>query len=101
MRIGALDHVQKNIKATNNFKFILAVDNDKAGNEFIENFDFDKFPVVKHLPELRPGEMKSDWNQVLQNAKHPIQNKFYERVAEATNQYKAEESRELSQEKRL
>ena len=101
MRIGALDHVQKNIKATNNFKFILAVDNDKAGNEFIENFDFDKFPVVKHLPELRPGEMKSDWNQVLQNAKQPIQNKFYERVAEATNQYKAEESRELYREKRL
>ena len=101
MRIGALDHVQKNIKATNNFKFILAVDNDKAGNEFVENFGFDKFPVVKHFPELRPGEMKSDWNQVLQNAKQPIQNKFYERVAEATNQYKAEESRELSQEKRL
>ena len=45
--------------------------------------------------------MKSDWNQVLQNAKQPIQNKFYERVAKATNQYKAEESRELSQEKRL
>ena len=101
MRIGALVHVQKNIKATNNFKFILAVDNDKAGNEFVENFGFDKFPVVKHFPELRPGEMKSDWNQVLQNAKQPIQNKFYERVAEATNQYKAEESRELSQEKRL
>ena len=101
MRIGALDHVQENIKATNNFKFILAVDNDKAGKEFIENFGFDKFPVVKHLPELKPEETKSDWNQVLQNAKQPIQNKFYERVTQATHQYQTEETRELSQERRL
>ena len=101
LRIRALDHVQKNINATNNFKFILAVDNDNWGKQFIENFNFDKFPVIQHLPKLNLGEMKSDWNQVLQQAKQSTQNKFYERVAQATTQYKRESEIEISQKRTI
>ncbi|MFC2678301.1 MAG: DUF3991 domain-containing protein [Granulicatella sp.] len=101
LRIRALDHVQKHINATNNFKFILAVDNDNWGKQFIENFNFDKFPVIQHLPKLNLGEMKSDWNQVLQQAKQSTQNKFYERVAQATTQYQRESGIEISQKRTM
>ena len=99
LRISALDHVQDNINATDRFRIILSVDNDEAGKRFIENFNFNKFPVKPHLPELKPGETKSDWNQVLQTAKQATKNPFYDRVAAATPAYKS--SNDITMEKRL
>ncbi|MCO8240096.1 PBECR4 domain-containing protein [Streptococcus suis] len=44
----------------------LAVDNDKAGQEFIDQLQEKKIPVVDGRPPLATNEKKMDWNAYLQ-----------------------------------
>ncbi len=44
----------------------LAVDNDKAGQDFIDQLQEKKIPVVDRRPPLATNEKKMDWNAYLQ-----------------------------------
>lgn len=44
----------------------LAVDNDTAGRTFIEELEARGAAVTVDLPELKPGQDKTDWNDALQ-----------------------------------
>lgn len=55
------------------FKIILAVDNDNAGNRFVENIQIENIPLLIHQPTLPPGETKRDWNEVLQKGEKNLQ----------------------------
>ncbi|CIO02729.1 DNA primase [Streptococcus pneumoniae] len=45
----------------------LALDNDKAGRTFIQELEAKEAVINSDLPELRPGQDKTDWNDVLNN----------------------------------
>ena len=45
----------------------LAVDNDTAGRTFIEGLEARGAAVTVDLPELKPGQDKTDWNDALKN----------------------------------
>ena len=45
----------------------LALDNDKAGRTFIQELEAKGAVINSDLPELRPGQDKTDWNDVLRN----------------------------------
>lgn len=45
----------------------LALDNDKAGRTFIQELEEKGAVINSDLPELRPGQDKTDWNDVLKN----------------------------------
>lgn len=55
------------------FKIILAVDNDNAGNRFVENIQIENIPLLIHQPTLPPGETKRDWNEVIQKGERNLQ----------------------------
>lgn len=45
----------------------LALDNDEAGRTFIQELEAKGAVINSDLPELRPGQDKMDWNDVLKN----------------------------------
>ncbi|QLL97393.1 toprim domain-containing protein [Streptococcus oralis subsp. oralis] len=45
----------------------LALDNDKAGRTFIQELEAKGAVINSDLPELKPGQDKTDWNDVLKN----------------------------------
>lgn len=45
----------------------LALDNDNAGRTFIQELEAKGAVINSDLPELRPGQDKTDWNDVLKN----------------------------------
>ena len=45
----------------------LALDNDKAGRTFIQELEAKGAVINSELPELKPGQDKTDWNDVLKN----------------------------------
>ena len=45
----------------------LALDNDNAGRTFIQELEAKGAVINSDLPELRPGQEKTDWNDVLKN----------------------------------
>lgn len=45
----------------------LALDNDKAGRTFIQELEAKGAVINSDLPELKPGQDKTDWNDVLNN----------------------------------
>lgn len=65
----------------------LALDNDKAGRTFIQELEAKGAVINSDLPELRPGQDKTDWNDVLKSQheeKSDSQKSEYEEMAEAT-----------------
>ncbi|HEU3526690.1 TPA: toprim domain-containing protein [Streptococcus pneumoniae] len=65
----------------------LALDNDKAGRTFIQKLEAKGAVINSDLPELRPGQDKTDWNDVLKNQqveKTDSRKSEYEEMAEAT-----------------
>ena len=52
----------------------LAVDRDKAGTDFITKLREKKIPVVDARPPKREGQEKTDWNEILKQEKHPLNN---------------------------
>lgn len=50
---------------TDKLKIIIATDNDKAGKEFFLKLGLKHTKVVPHMPPLRPGATKADWNDHL------------------------------------
>lgn len=60
-------------KEEKNQNFItLAVDNDKAGREFLSNLKERGVPVQSALPLLKEGQEKTDWNDVLKETKKEL-----------------------------
>ena len=45
----------------------LALDNDEAGRTFIQKLEAKGAVINSDLPELKPGQDKTDWNNVLKN----------------------------------
>ena len=65
----------------------LALDNDKAGRTFIQELEAKGAVINSDLPELKPGQDKTDWNDVLKNQqeeKTDSRKSEYEEMAEAT-----------------
>ena len=65
----------------------LALDNDKAGRTFIQELEAKGAVINSDLPELRPGQDKTDWNDVLKSQheeKSDSRKSEYEEMAEAT-----------------
>ena len=65
----------------------LALDNDKAGRTFIQELEAKGAVINSDLPELRPGQDKTDWNDVLKNQqeeKSDSRKSEFEEKAEAT-----------------
>lgn len=65
----------------------LALDNDKAGRTFIQELEAKGAVINSDLPELRPGQGKTDWNDVLKSQheeKSDSRKSEYEEMAEAT-----------------
>ena len=65
----------------------LALDNDKAGRTFIQELEAKGAVINSDLPELRPGQDKTDWNDVLKGQheeKSDSRKSEYEEIAEAT-----------------
>ena len=85
-KIEALDHYQKYYRETEKIKIILAVDNDKAGNKFVEEFGIDVCPVVTHQPKLLQGNQKMDWNDQLKAVKRSNQSHFRQKVEQTTKE---------------
>ncbi|OHX27573.1 hypothetical protein BKX95_04640 [Streptococcus iniae] len=56
------DHKQDNL-------ITLAVDNDKAGTDFLENLREKKIPIIDARPFKGEGQEKMDWNEYLQMQK--------------------------------
>lgn len=52
----------------------LVVDRDKAGTDFITKLREKKIPVVDARPPKREGQEKTDWNEILKQEKHPLDN---------------------------
>ena len=46
----------------------LAVDNDEGGRNFISSLREKGADVIEALPNLQPGQEKSDWNDILKNS---------------------------------
>ena len=68
----SLTYVEKYCEKSENIKIILAVDNDKAGEKFVNNFDVSVIPVVSHLPSKNENTEKMDWNEYLKQKKRII-----------------------------
>lgn len=67
-----LDDMQKMAKKkTNMIQLTLAVDNDKAGKKFVEDFSVDFIKVNAELPPLSKGRDKADWNDILKGKSEP------------------------------
>lgn len=47
----------------------LAVDNDEAGQKFIERLQGDRIPVTVDIPQKTPDQEKMDWNEYLKQDK--------------------------------
>lgn len=47
----------------------LAVDNDEAGQKFIDRLQGDHIPVTVDIPQKTPDQEKMDWNEYLKEAK--------------------------------
>ena len=65
----------------------LALDNDKAGRTFIQELEAKGTVINSDLPELRSGQDKTDWNDVLKSQheeKSDSRKSEYEEIAEAT-----------------
>ena len=65
----------------------LALDNDKAGRTFIQELEAKGAIINSDLPGLRPGQDKTDWNDVLKSQheeKSDSRKSEYEEMAEAT-----------------
>ena len=65
----------------------LALDNDKAGRTFIQELEAKGAVINSDLPELRSGQDKTDWNDVLKSQheeKSDSRKSEYEEIAEAT-----------------
>ncbi|HFU1182697.1 TPA: PBECR4 domain-containing protein [Streptococcus agalactiae] len=65
----------------------LALDNDKAGRTFIQELEAKGAVINSDLPGLRPGQDKTDWNDVLKSQheeKSYSRKSEYEEMAEAT-----------------
>ena len=65
----------------------LALDNDKAGRTFIQELEAKGAVINSDLPGLRPGQDKTDWNDVLKNQqeeKSDSRESEFEEKAEAT-----------------
>ncbi len=65
----------------------LALDNDKAGRTFIQELEAKGAVINSDLPELRSGQDKTDWNDVLKSQheeKSDSRKSEYEEMAEAT-----------------
>lgn len=65
----------------------LALDNDKAGRIFIQELESKGAVINSDLPELKPGQDKTDWNDVLKNQqeeKPDSRKSEYEQMAEET-----------------
>ena len=65
----------------------LALDNDKAGRTFIQELEAKGAVINSDLPELRPGQDKTDWNDVLksqQQEKTDSRKSEYEQMPEET-----------------
>lgn len=65
----------------------LALDNDKAGRTFIQELEAKGAVINSDLPELRLGQDKTDWNDVLKNRqedKTDSRKSEYEEMVEAT-----------------
>ena len=65
----------------------LALDNDKAGRTFIQELEAKGAVINSDLPELRSGQDKTDWNDVLKNQqeeKSDSRESEFEEKAEAT-----------------
>ena len=65
----------------------LALDNDKAGRTFIQELEAKGAVINSDLPELRPGQDKTDWNDVLKNQqeeKPDSRKSEYKQMAEET-----------------
>ena len=65
----------------------LALDNDKAGRTFIQELEAKGAVINSDLPELRAGQDKTDWNDVLKNQqeeKTDSRKSEYEQTAEET-----------------
>lgn len=95
-KIEFLDFIQNSTQGTNATKIILAVDNDEAGRNFIDEFGITKIPVESDLPKLTEGKTKADWNEVLQSIKKPVKNTFEERLMKAVEK-RADFATRLSQ----
>lgn len=95
-KVEFLDFIQNSTQGTKAAKIILAVDNDEAGRNFIDEFGVTKIPVVADLPKLTEGKTKADWNEVLQSIKKPVKNTFEERLMKAVEK-RADFATRLSQ----
>lgn len=65
----------------------LALDNDNAGRTFIQELEAKGAVINSDLPGLRPGQDKTDWNDVLKSQheeKSDSRKSEYEEMAEAT-----------------
>ena len=65
----------------------LALDNDNAGRTFIQELEAKGAVINSDLPELRPGQDKTDWNDVLKNQQEEKMDNLkskYEQTAEET-----------------
>ena len=65
----------------------LALDNDKAGRTFIQELEAKGAVINSDLPELKPGQDKTDWNDVLKNQQEEKPNSRkseYEQMTEET-----------------
>ena len=65
----------------------LALDNDKAGRTFIQELEAKGAVINSDLPELKPGQDKTDWNDVLKNQQEEKPNSRkseYKQMAEET-----------------
>lgn len=68
----SLTYVEKYCEKNEKIKIILAVDNDKAGEKFVNDFDVNVIPVVSHLPSKNENTEKMDWNEYLKQKKKTI-----------------------------
>ncbi|MQW23436.1 MULTISPECIES: toprim domain-containing protein [unclassified Lactococcus] len=87
-KLKFLDTIEKTVEPLEQVKIILAVDNDKAGHKFIDNFNISKIKVFPHLAKLKAGQEKSDWNDMLiklKNEQGRPKNIFEERLFKAEN----------------
>ena len=93
-----LDDLNKKMQPNKLIQLVLAVDNDKAGRKFIDDFGAKNFDVTVHVPALMEGETKSDWNQVLQRLKKPVKEPFKDRLEQADKAIK-QEKQEIDQQR--
>lgn len=71
---------------TSAIELTLAVDNDKAGREFVQDFGIDFITVKSELPPLAKGADKADWNDLLKQTKE----RTMEKNSEPSHYYRVE-----------